>query len=42
MSELILLNVKNEHSFSQYISVLLKVGLIKLFQNGIYYIPDSD
>ena len=37
-----LMNVKNEHSFSQYVSVLLKLGLIKLFQNGIYYIPDSD
>ena len=37
-----LLNVKNENSFKQYISVLLKIGIIKLFQNGIYYIPDKD
>ena len=37
-----LLNIENENSFSQYVSVLLKIGLIKLFQNGIYYIPDTD
>ena len=36
------LNVKNENSFNQYISLLLKMGFIKLFQNGIYYIPDKD
>jgi len=36
-----ILNIQNEHSFSQYISMLLKFGLIKLFQNGIYYIPEK-
>lgn len=37
-----ILKIKNDHSFSQYVSVLLNVGLIRLFQNGIYYIPESD
>jgi hypothetical protein len=37
-----ILKIENDHSFSQYVSVLLKVGLIKLFQNGIYYRPESD
>jgi len=36
------LKIKNDHSFSQHVSVLLNVGLIKLFQNGIYYIPEND
>ena len=36
------LNIENENSFKQYISVLLRIGIIKLFQNGIYYIPDKD
>lgn len=37
-----LLNIQNEHSFNQYIFVLLKFGLIKSFQNGIYYIPEKE
>lgn len=37
-----ILKIKNDHSLSQYVSVLLNVGLIKLFQNGIYYIPEKE
>lgn len=36
------LNISNDHSFSQYVSVLIKFNVIKLFQNGIYYIPEKD
>ena len=36
------LKIENAHSFSQAVSVLLKIGLIKLFQNGVYYIPEND
>jgi hypothetical protein len=37
-----ILNIENEHSLNQVLSYLVSFGIIKRYENGIYYIPSSN
>jgi hypothetical protein len=37
-----ILNIENEHSLNQALSYLVSFGIIKRYENGIYYIPSSN
>lgn len=37
-----ILKIENEHSLNQALSYLVSFGIIKRYENGIYYIPSSN
>jgi hypothetical protein len=37
-----ILNIENEHSLNQVLSYLVSFGIIKRYENGIYYIPSAN
>lgn len=37
-----ILNIENEHSLNQALSYLVSFGIIKRYENGIYYIPSAN
>ena len=37
-----ILNIKNSNTLNQTVSMLVKMGMIKRFINGVFFVPDSD
>ena len=37
-----ILNIENEHSLNQVLSYLVSFGIVKRYENGIYYIPSAN
>lgn len=37
-----IMQIKNEHSFNQVLSYLVSFGILKRYENGIFYIPSAN